>query len=286
MTSCLTKTLIMTALFGLAACGGGGSGGVSATPTPGTNGLDFGFPGQELDDAEGAAVTMSTAAFQEGSGATTTDATITLDAGFFAGANNGTIQIFGETVTITNGAGNLSGGEDVQVIYETDRSGTYAAALEVSVSGTGMGAVNGEGAYVFGFETDPTELAALTSGSATYEGGFQVAGVVDDGASTAEYEGTITVTADFLNDLADVELDGTFDGGTDIDMEGTDLAIATSGFAGALSCTSGCSASSSNVDATFYGPDGAELGGVLGIGFTAGAADYDGVGTFIITPQP
>ncbi|WP_341366006.1 hypothetical protein [Yoonia sp. BS5-3] len=279
MKNCFVAPFACIALVGLSACGSsdGGGGG-----TAGSNGLDFGAVGQELSDAEGNAVTMSAGTFQVGSGPSISDATITVDSGFFNGDLDGTIEIFGETVTITDGVGSLTTGEEVRLTYEDSRSGTYAAAVEASVSS--LNDINGEGAYVFGFETNPTTVDART-GSLTYVGDFQATGSVGGSTTQTEYEGGLTVVVNFDSDEADFTFDGVLDGSTDVDLGGDGLDIVGNQISGDLGCDLGCSGSASEVDATFYGPDVDELGGVLIIDVSVtGVGTYDGVGTFVITP--
>lgn len=291
MTIRFSSPFMLTAFVALTACGGGGGdgGGGGGGATPGTNGLNFGAAGQQLSDAEGTAVTMNAASLQVGGTPSISSATITVDSGFFNGATtdlDGTIQIFGETVTITNGVGALATGEDVRLTYEPNRSGTYAAAVDATVSNATGGTLNGESAYVFGFETNPDAIAARTTGSLTYTGDFQATLSADQANTQTEYEGGITVVVDFVGDDADFTLDGVLAGATDVDLTATGLDIAGNGIAGGLNCTLGCSggAGSSDVDATFYGPDADELGGVLTVDIEVDGNDFDGVGTFIISP--
>ncbi|MDX8348832.1 hypothetical protein SLH49_12660 [Cognatiyoonia sp. IB215446] len=295
--SLLRSAVVLVGMLALAACGGGGgsssSGGGSGGgggSSSGTNGLDFGANGQELSDAEGADVTMRSASFQAGNGPSIEDATITLDAGFFNGGTaniDGRIEIFGQSVDITNGAGTLPTGENVVVVFEPDRAGTYAAALEVQVS-AGTGSIDGEQAYVFGFETNPSQIAARTSGTATYSGDFLAFGSLNGSSNTqTDYEGQITVVVDFTGSgNADVDLDGRLNGATDVDLSADNLAISENGFDGSLSCDTGCSGGGSSIDATFYGPNAVELGGVLDIDVNVGADSFDGVGTFVIDQEP
>lgn len=294
MTFRLLNPLMLTAFVGLTACGasgggGGGSvggGGGPTAPTPGTNGLDFGNAGQQLSDAEGTEVTMRTANFQAGSAPSISTASITVNADFFDGGTanlDGTIEIYGQTVTITNGAGALSSGEEVRLTYEPNRSGTYAAAIDASVSS--LNDINGEGAYVLGFETNPNTITARTSGVTTYRGDFQASTAADGVNVGTEYQGGITVVVDFVDDDADFTLDGTLGASTPVDLGATGLDISGNGIAGDLTCTSGCeNAGNSAVDATFYGPNADELGGVLSIDIEVDGNDFEGVGTFIITP--
>ncbi|WP_342070835.1 transferrin-binding protein-like solute binding protein [Yoonia algicola] len=293
------KPLSVAALVALTACGGGGGGGDTGggggDPTPGSNGLPFGAVGQTLlIDAVDRPITMRSASFQAGSAPSIVPATITVDAGFFQGGTanlNGTITIFGETVTIENGQGTLDDSDEVVVVtFEPNRPSAenpaiYTAALEVNVSGQGFNDVNGEAAYVFGFETEPDTIAARTGGTLTYVGDFQSFGSLG-GANNAqtEYAGGITVAVNFAGSgNAIVTLDGQIGGTGNVDMAGN-IGLTGNGFAGELNCTTGCTGAASEVDATFYGPNANELGGVLAIDITAtDFGTYDGVGTFILT---
>ncbi|HEV8035130.1 transferrin-binding protein-like solute binding protein [Yoonia sp.] len=302
MISHLVKPLSFVALVALTACGGGGGGGDTdggsggggggVDPTPGSNGLPFGAVGQRLPEAEGQTVTMSSASFQVGNdpedAPSIVPATITVGADFFddgGSSLNGTITIFGQTVEITNGTGNLTPDEEVVLTYEPNRTGTYAAAIEVSVSS--MDGINGEAAYVFGFETDPATIAARPGGTVTYTGDFQSFGSLGGAPnSETEYAGGMTVGVDFTGTgNATVALDGQVNGTQDVDMGGT-IGLAGNGFAGGLTCVTGCSGTASQIDATFYGPNADELGGVLAIDITVtGVGAYDGVGTFILPAE-
>ncbi len=302
MISHLVKPLSFVTFLTLSACGGGGGGGEDSgggsggggggvDPTPGSNGLSFGAVGQSLPAAEGEAVTTRSASFQVGSDPeyppSIVPATITVGADFFdeAGSTlNGTITIFGEPVTITNGVGNLTTNEEVVLTYEPNRTGTYVAAIEVSVGS--IDGINGEVAYVFGFETNPNTIAQ-TGGTTTYVRDFQVAGRVADANTETEYEGQISVEVNFVDDDADFTLLGNFDGSSVVNMSGNGLDIVDNSIAGRLDCTTGCvGPGSSAVDATFYGPNADELGGVLAIDITVtGVGEYDGVGTFILPAE-
>ena len=292
MTPYFPKAMILTSLLTLAACGGGGGDGDGSggggTPVPGSNGLNYGMAGQQLEDAEGVAVSMSSASFQVGSGPDIGGATITVNANFFDGGTqnlDGTIQIFGQSVTITNGVGALSTGEEVRLTYEPNRSGTYAAAVDATVSS--LNDINGEAAYVFGFETNPATVNARTAGVVTYSGDFQATGSVGGSAALTEYEGGITVVVSFADDDADFTLDGTFNGTQNVDLGRNNVNFSGYSITTGLNCTSGCSGTGSSVDATFYGPNADELGGVLEIDINVnGVGAYDGVGTFVIDPNP
>ncbi|PJI91397.1 hypothetical protein BC777_0224 [Yoonia maricola] len=291
MTMRLATTLPLLMVMTLTACGGGGGDGGSNTDsgggggTPGPNGLPFGAEGQSLDDAEGVAATSLAATVEQGNAPDIENVTITVNRDFFDGGLNdldGTIEIFGETVIISNGSGNLNG-DEVLLTFEPNRVGTYTAVFDIDVvdsSGT-----TGAGAYVFGFETDPTVIAARTTGSLIYNGDFQATGSLDGGPVDTEYEGDITITVDFVGDSAGVDIDGTLNGSTTVNLDADSIALSGNGFSGGLECTSGCNGvGSSSIDATFFGPDADEVGGVLGVDVSVGGNSFEGAGSFIVTP--
>lgn len=290
MQAVMIRSSAVAVLFCLAACGGAGddAGGGGGGPTmPGTNGLDYGAVGQSLSDAEGVAITGQKASFQVGSNAQIDGGTITLDAGFIAalsdGARDGTLEIFGLTVDIENGVRTLGTGEEVRITFD-QRSGTYAGVLDVTVGGTNPGDINGAGSYVFGFETNPAQVDAR-NGSLVYSGEFVVVGSLNNSLDTGtEYEGAMSVTVNFDGGgTAGVSINGRLNDAANATLSGN-LGLNGNGFAGGLNCSAGCDDSGgSSVDATFYGPNAIELGGVVAVDITVGGDTYDGAGTFILT---
>ncbi|KQI73214.1 hypothetical protein AN191_04845 [Loktanella sp. 5RATIMAR09] len=310
MISHLAKPLSLVAFVALTACGGGGGGGGETgggtggggtggggggggggvDPTPGSNGLPFGASGQMLSAAEGEAVTMRSASFQVGNAPSIETVTITVGAGFFQGGAqnlNGTITIFGEPdpITITNSTGTLSSGQEVVLTYEPNRSGTWAAAIEASADSFNRADAM-QSAYVFGFETNPTTVATGVTGTSTYTGVFQAQGSLNGANNTdTEFAGGMGVVVNFAGtgtasvDLLDAQINGV---GTEVDMDGQ-FNLAGNGFNGGLGCaSSGCSGTG-QIDATFYGPNADELGGVLTFDVAvSGQGTFDGVGTFIL----
>jgi hypothetical protein len=266
------------ALLMTTACGGSGDDPV-VPPTAG-NGLAYGTIGQDLSDAEGTEMTLASAGYTVGTGAAVTPGgSVTLAVDFLTGgpanlsALDATIEMFGETVTITNGSGTLSSGNTVTLTYEPTRTGDYAGAVSIA-NHTSGGVYAGETAYVFGFETDPADM--LTSGTAEYSGGFLAHGLA--GGSEAEYEGEITINVNFAGGVSGT-LDGVLDGSTNLDLNLSGGALSGTSITADLDCAVGCSSSTSTLDATFYGPNGEELGGVLAIDTNV----FEGAGTFIIT---
>lgn len=273
----------------LAACDSGSSNPADALGS--SNGLAYATAGITLNDAEGATMSLATAGYAIAGGGTTkvtSGQTVRLDSGALSGALNGTIQVAGEQVTITNGAGMTSGGDTVAVTYDAGRSGTYAGALEVRVEGAGS-ALASENVFVFGFETDPVNIALRNSGSLTYTGGFEGNGVL--GATETAYNGTITLTADFTGSgSVSGSLDGVLGGATDVDMSMPSAGISGNGFGGDLNCTMGCTndgGAEGTINGVFYGPDAEEVGGILVFDFEVGADSFIGAGNFVLTnPTP
>ena len=274
----------------LAACGGGSDAVVSLMPGgttvgEGDNGLGNATSGTEIRDTTGQRIT-ATAARATGSAAARITVPVTLDAGFFDGDLDGTLEIGGETVTFTDGVGRLDG-DEVVITYAEGRTGTYAAAFGATV----FAADPIEYGLVAGYETDEGVVDDYSTGGATYDGEFVAYGQSIQGADRREgvemdgrlvvtftFAGTHSVTADltglYTHDGSDVNLLLTLPAS---DFDGND-------FAGSLSCNGGgCTSSASSIEGTFYGPAIEELGGVLALDATAGGVRYIGAGTYLIT---
>ena len=302
MTQRLLKPLLLTTLFAVSACGAGGgtsvdgSGG-SGGGGGGAGGDDGGGPGgpvlPTIDDSTSISQTTRIANFQIGDAGTPgigENASIQLDAGYLT-AISGTVELFGQSVSITNGRGTLNGQE---VRVEIDASSVGAFAVPVSVFSYGPNLASpanpsGEAAFVVGQETAGSYLSAQPNGSVNYSGGFAVQGVLQIGGcqELAELEGDITVNVSFGGaDTATATLDGAYDpasgGPRSVELGITNAPISENGFGGTLSCISGCSTNGSTIDATFYGPEAEEVGGVLAIDITRGGEVYEGAGTFVI----
>ncbi|SFR38244.1 hypothetical protein SAMN04488005_1207 [Yoonia tamlensis] len=277
MVTTATKSMAFMALLATTACGGGGGDNPVVSPTP--NGLPYGATGQDLADAEGVQMSLAAAALSSTGVSVVQGGSVTLATDFLTGgpANQGaldaTIEIFGEVVTITNGSGTLSNGHSVTLIYEPDRSGQYAGAVSLTTFNT-SGGQSGEVGYVFGFETDPADMQV--TGTATYSGGFVANGFAGLGA--AEYEGTITIAVNFAGPVSG-SLDGMLDGTTALDLNLSGGALSGNGITAGLTCAAGCTGGAGDLDASFYGPNAEELGGVLAIDSNV----FEGAGTFIIT---
>lgn len=193
-----------------------------------------------------------------------------------------TVQVLGQTVTITNGAGLLSSGEEVRLTYEPNRAGTYAGIIDVTISGPDPSDISAEAAQVFGFETNPTTVSGRETASVIYTGDFQAVGTFG-AAQGIEYDAIVTINVDFRNTgNADVDIDGRLSG-NNVDFTATNLVLSGNGFSGALACDLGCNnAGGTRLDATFYGPNADEIGGVAAIDITVGGTPYDGFGAFVI----
>lgn len=288
----LRKPLMLAAIFALAACGGGGGGDDDGGGGGGGGGGGPPVLG-EINDTATISQSTRAANFQIGSGASIAQAvSITLDAGFLTRID-GSVRIFGETVSISNGRGTLNG-QDVRV--EIDRSSAGAFAVPVSVVSYGPNLINpadpgGETGFVAGFETNASVLNARPDGgSVAYTGGFAALGVLQDGgvSQNNELEGDIVVNVSFgASDTASVTIDGnsqnSIGGSTSVDLSLASAPISGNGFGGGLTCAGGgCDGTGSAIDATFYGPDAEEVGGVIAVNITRGGDTFEGVGTFVI----
>ena len=309
-----TSKFPLICLLALTACGGGGSGAdgggsggvVTPPPLPGTNGLDFGAVGQRISDAAGETVTVRGASFRDDTGAEAQNAQFVFGQDFFDGAQgdlDGSATLFGETVTLTNGEGQLANGQTVRIIFDDNQQATYAAAVQLVAYGSldtpvPLGALDGEAHHVFGFETNPDTIMARDSGSVTYLGNFVASGVVrNDGGAVVgnvgiEMDGSITVNVNFMNDGVTGSLTGSYETeGQPVDVALTmdPTTISGNGFSTTLSCTGPDCASSSSTDATFFGPLADEVGGTLLLDVTqpvnGNDRQYLGAGTFVIGPS-
>jgi hypothetical protein len=206
---------------------------------------------------------------------------VQLNAGSLAGAINGTIEIDGQNVTITNGSGTVPGGPSVAVNYDPDLSGTYAGVLEITVADGG--AVIGENTIVFGFESNPTEITGRTSGSLTYVGDFQAFGHFD-GAPQTEYAGAMTLVANFSGSgTVSGSLSGQVNGAVDVNMNINSTPISGNEFSPTLSCTTCGTTNDGQIIGNFYGPNADEVGGVMTFDFTVSGDPFIGSGSFVLT---
>ncbi|KJZ20039.1 transferrin-binding protein-like solute binding protein [Loktanella sp. S4079] len=256
-----TTASLLLILATVSACGGSGGEEVT-TPPP------------SLPDITGEEVSVTSATYRPGQGADIADGmTITLDSGFLTGGPlDAELELFGETVTVTNGSGRMSDGKDVAVIYEEDRAGQFVAPIEVTVFDA-TGGVFGETGLVVGTETPASDIP---SGTATYTGDFLAIGQIV--GAEAEYQGAISLDVDFSGNV-DGTLNGDVNDSTNVILSLDAASVSENGFSGDLICTSGCTTSASSLDATFYGPSAEEIGGVTALEFD----QFEGVGTFIAT---
>ena len=299
----------LIALVAISGCGGGGGGGsdeidLGPQPVPGTNGLNYGFEGQDLVDAEDTEITTPVAAFQATSGTTIEDVTITLGPGFFDAAptdRDATISLFGQTVDINGGEGFLINRQTVRLLFDESNSGTYSAIVSfVSYGSQEPGTVDpidGEQVVVFGYETDPQDIDRFpaTLGVTQYSGGFTASGLVrDDGGNIVadlgtEFDGAINFEIDFNNSRANGQIVGSYDAMGETVPVTLNMGFGNfedSGFTGTLTCPA-CSDNTSTLEATFFGPNAEELGGVVVMDTTSDVNGSDlqftGAGGFVLS---
>lgn len=302
------RGLATVALFlALAGCGGGGASSVDTgpQPVPGTNGLDYGFEGQDIRDSEGATIVTPGASFRETSDPANGTVTLTLAPGFFNAAptdQNATVTMFGETVEINGGEGFLSNGQTVRLLFDPANNGTYSAILSLVSYGTlepGIASpIDGEQVVVFGYETDPTTIQSVLPGSlgvTTYSGDFAASGIVRDtsgdvvGDRGTQFDGSISFEIDFNSSRANGQIVGTYSTPTEIVPLTLNMGLGSyndSGFTGTFNCPD-CTENASFVEATFFGPAAEELGGVIAIDATSDVNGEDlqftGVGGFTLS---
>ncbi|WP_342078165.1 transferrin-binding protein-like solute binding protein [Yoonia sp. SS1-5] len=311
MAVTFSRSLVIVAGAALAGCGGGGGGdgGPANRALPGANGLDYGFAGQRLDEAETVEVSARAALLQDGADPFIGPTQITFGPGFFSNPPSGQsaeVEIFGEPVTITNGEGTLSNGQTVRINFDPTAAGTYAGAISLISYGSQQPgpppfANDGEEHFVFGFETNPDTIEDFRGirGTAVYAGSFSASGIVYDdvdnivGDLGTEMTGTVTFDVGFDTGTVGGTLEGTYTTGTTpvdvsliLDENITDLN--NTGFAGILECGTAPNCSSiSTVEGDFFGPNAEELGGVVSLNVIndVGGADlnYTGAGSFIVT---
>ncbi len=250
-----------------------------------TNGLPFGASGQSLEDVAGVTMSLRAGGYTAGGSSSIVSAqTIRIDAGsLIAGAGatalSGEVEIGGETIIITDGAGVTSDGREVQLIYDPSASGTYAGALDIAIFEASE--IVQESALVFGFETDPDVIAARTTGTLTYDGEFFASG--DLGGDLAIFEGDMTLVADFSGaGTVSGEFAGELQGFDRITLDIDPSAITGNDFSGTTACRALCTGGG-EISGTFYGPDAEEVGGVLIFDLQAATDTYLGAGTFVLT---
>jgi hypothetical protein len=288
----------------LAGCSGGGSGIQNPDPVfipqnffgttsaaASRNGLVFADGTQTYEDVAGQTLSVKVARHltDYSTGETRlviSDETVTFDPRDFGGARYMTITIGDETLAFEAELATDSNGRTWRVYRPFN--GTYSTVADFwSYSAGGResepGALDTEAVFVYGFETSPDVVAALSS-NVTYTGDWFGRGAIIDetGALLSSRErgdGTITLYADFAADTLGGNVTGSFTDFGDVDGVIAQTGILGNGFVGDLSltaCGSGetCS-SASQVSGVFFGPNAEELSGF--IGFDVTRIDGDGL---------
>ncbi len=193
------------------------------------------------------------------------------------------LTIGGTTVTLTDQGDTLPGGLGGTVFSNTDKSikalfgragdGTSLQSIlfgYVSQSpGVPFGAAFSDTFVVSGFETDPTEVAALTDTSATYTGltfmqTRETAGNLITEKSVIANSSGLSLTVNFLTDTVTGTLSGTGDyGATTLTLN--PATISGNAFQGTFTGTNadGVGFSNTQINGTFFGQDAAEVGGTF-----------------------
>ena len=301
------KKISIPVLLVLAACGGGsdgGGGGVSTNATTqqlsfattdsdaSSNGLPFANSESTVADLEGAEIDIKVVrALTDYDNGTTqlviSDETITIDSLDGAGEDVFTITLDGETFVVggENGTANANG-----VPWNTDRFTSGSASTTASIfSYAGeadpnfTGEFDSEAFFVVGFETDPDEIANLV-GQIMYTGGFAGFGQLIDADGTISNERFVTGDIDITANFDDGTVDGTLTSGEIEVSAGIDASfdaefstgIEGNGFAADLACTNGCTDSTSGIAGAFYGEDGLETSGLIGLDVQIDAGQFIG----------
>lgn len=249
----------------------------------GANGLEFADGAQELADVEERSLNVTVARFwREGEAGETqivvSEEEVILPPGFTAyEARDMVLTLDGETLTFVDGRATMASGQTVwsylNYAMEHSATGGFYTYGKFSTPFEGE-AVDSEGFFAVGFQTDPASLLGLT-GNPTYHGSYFGYGQLLDGEGVLISEelqtiGAITIEADFTSARVSGQLNGFFDPEVtrtpynmifvNADIDGNTFAAAPDMIcAAAASCTSATS-----LGGTFFGPDGVEISGVIG----------------------
>ena len=257
----------------------------SRSSSSSANGLPFAVPASVVADLETAGaidVKVVRALTDWESGATRlliSDETLTMAAGDLTNdLNDITLTLDGETLAFVAGVAPTSNGQSDWQSY-INSLGAVSGSGAVYSYNNGPSAIlsnefDSEAFFVFGYETDPDEIAALVGSILSYNGNFEGYGQVIDPAngnvlSSEEYfSGTLALTANFTGGTVTGDLDGTFDyDGTAFTTSFT-APIEGNGYLGnldAMNCTNAVCVSNSQVGGAFFGTDALETSGVLGM---------------------
>ncbi|MGI9395049.1 MAG: transferrin-binding protein-like solute binding protein [Boseongicola sp.] len=265
------------------------------TPEAAANGLEFADGTQSIADAEAREIQIKLARFVRDptTGETRivlSDETVTLPVTFTDyGDRDIAVTLDGETLTFVDGEATLSSGQSLwsYMNYKMVHSGTGAIYTYGQYNEGIDDPLDMEGFFAFGFETNPNQIATL-SGSATYTGSyFGYVQTFDlDGSLTAS--GLRTIGAiNMETDFSEAHVSGRLTGWIDPDGDDTEYEliflgapIVGNGFVGSadITCPAGASCTSETyVGGAFFGENGAEISGVIGIDETvAGPGDDQG----------
>ncbi len=294
-----TKPMLVMAVLTLVGCGGGsemtvaGPGSVSplfiGTTGGGAsaNGLPFADGSQSYADVEGQTLKVKVARYLTDYETGQTSLVISDETVSFAVDDGGrisdfTITIGGETLVYSGKLAKDSNDRDWESFLNTQASvsgtgGIFSYSFDTDIGEPG--ALDTEGFFAVGFETDPDTIARLAT-NPSYRGDWYGWGVLVDEngditASEVDGSGTIDLVANFAAGRVRGSLSGLFDPnlsviGDEFDISGTitTTSIQGNGFVGDLNlanCHSGFTCtSSSQVAGAFFGADAEEISGIIG----------------------
>ncbi len=314
------RILVAFLFLVLAACGGGSSGDtVSSMDTGGItaaqlafstragaaqsdNGLAFAGPASAVGDVSGAGpinVKVIQAVTDWDTGTTSFAISDEVLVVSLLDLNNFSVTINGETVTFTDSVSANPNANSIaweSVVDNTDLGAFSGNGTYYSFAGGEDPGLTGEfdtqAFFVYGFETDPAEIAALVGtnmGDVTYSGNFKGFGQImdTDGAivqGNVQTSGAINIVADF-DDASTVNgtLNGSIVRGTanPAFVMGFSTDIVGNGFAADLNCNTGCNDNGSIIAGAFYGRNAAETSGLMGFDVTTDFEDPNNVGQTI-----
>jgi hypothetical protein len=272
----------------------------SRSASSSANGLPFAIPASVVADLEtaGAINVKVVRALTDWEAGTTrlliSDETLTMTAGdTSSNLDDITLTLNGEALAFVGGFAAASNGQSDWQSYINSAGVVSGSGAVYSYNNGPSGALSdefdSEAFFVFGYETDPDEIAALV-GSAVYGGGFEGFGQVIDPAtgdvlaSEENFVGTIDLTADFDGGTVSGDLEGAF---------GYDGTLFTSTFTApiegngyladldTMTCTDAVCLSNSQIGGAFFGTDALETSGLLGMNVRVdpdAASEYQFIG--------
>ena len=275
----------------------------------GPNGLEFASEAQSLVDIEGQVFSVTVARFvrdreADESVIVVSDESVNLSSGFTArAADDMTLTLDGEELTFVNGRATMANGQTIWAFlnYALDHSATGGFySYDKYVPAFDGAAIDTEGYFAIGFQTDPDDLVEFT-GDLKYRGEFHGFGqLLDaDGALLIEElktNGRITITVDFDSASASGVLNGVFDplgAAQTYNMFFPDAPINGNSFVAApdMDCQPGATCTSAtSLGGSFFGPEGVEISGVIGFDETSEIDDtstrFVGAAGFSTTRNP